>query len=183
MFALDMTTYPASPHIERPGTRYRSEWLSSFLWIRDHTPKDAVFALDSEYLSKPGVDLHGFRAIAERSSLADEEKDSGAASVFPELAERWKQESSAQSDWAHVSEDRLQVLQAQYRVTWVLLDSPATVGGVICPYRNSQVRVCRIVDESHEWLSRVSPAEIERPARTKHLIRSSTAKKLNPPAI
>jgi hypothetical protein len=184
MFALDMATYPASPHIERPGARYQSEWLSSFLWIRDHTPKDAVFALDSDYLSKPGVDLHGFRAIAERSALADQEKDSGAASVFPELAERWKQESSAQSDWAHVTEDRLQVLQAQYGVTWVLLDNPAPVGGVICPYSNSQVRVCRIVDESQEWLSRASAApEIVRPARTKHLIQSSATKKLSPPVI
>ena len=54
MFALDLATYPASPHIERPGVRYRGEWLSSFLWIRDHTPKDALFALDPEYLLKPG---------------------------------------------------------------------------------------------------------------------------------
>ena len=100
---LDVATYPAGPHIERPGVHYQGEWLSSFLWIRDHTPKDAVFALDADYLSKSGVDLHGFRAIAERSALADQEKDSGAASVFPELAERWKQQSAAQSDWEHVS--------------------------------------------------------------------------------
>ncbi len=64
MFALDLATYPASPHIERPGVHYQGEWLSSFLWIRDHTPKDALFALDADYLSKSCVDLHGFRAIA-----------------------------------------------------------------------------------------------------------------------
>src|ERR1700680_4799734 len=156
MFALDMATYPASPHIERPGVHYQSEWLSSFLWIRDHTPKDAVFALDPDYLSKSGVDLHGFRAIAERSALADQEKDSGAASVFPELAERWKQESAAQSDWAHVSEDRLQNLRAQYGVSWVLLENSATVGGVVCPYQNGELRVCRIVDERRQLLGRTS---------------------------
>ena len=97
MFALDVAGYPASPHIERPGMRYQGEWLSSFLWIREHTPKDAIFALDPEYLLKTGVDLHGFRALAERSMLADQEKDSGAASVFPELAEPWKEQSGAQS--------------------------------------------------------------------------------------
>ena len=115
MFKLDVAAYPASPHIERPGVRYQGEWLSSFLWIRDHTPKDALFALDSEYFSKPGVDLHGFRAVAERSMLADHQKDGGAASVFPELAERWKEESSVQSDWVHLSEDRLQALRSTIR--------------------------------------------------------------------
>ncbi len=156
MFAVDVATYPSSPHIERPGSRYQGEWLSTFRWIRDHTPKDAVFALDSEYLSKSGVDLHGFRAIAQRSSLADEEKDSGAASVFPDLAERWKQESAAQSDWAHVSEDRLQILRAQYGVNWVLLDNSAPVGGLNCPYRNGDLRVCQVLDESHELLGQAS---------------------------
>jgi hypothetical protein len=160
MFALDVATYPASPHIERPGVHYQGEWLSSFLWIRDHTPKDAVFALDPDYLSKSGVDLHGFRAIAERSALADQEKDSGAASVFPELAERWKQQSAAQSDWAHVSEARLQDLHARFGVSWVLLENPAALGGVVCPYRNGGLRVCRIVDEQGQSLGRASIAPV-----------------------
>jgi len=147
MFALDMATYPASPHIERPGVRYRSEWLSSFLWIRDHTPKDALFALDAEYLLKSGVDLHGFRAIAERSMLADQEKDSGAASVFPDLAEHWKEQSAAQSDWAHVSADRLQSLRARYGVSWVLIENFAPISGLVCPYRNGELQVCRIVED------------------------------------
>jgi hypothetical protein len=148
MFAVDKIAYPASPHIERPGVRYQGEWLSSFLWIREHTPKDAMFALDPEYLLKTGVDLHGFRAVAERSALADQEKDSGAASVFPELAERWKVESAAQSDWAHVSTDRLRNLQEQYGVTWVLLENPAPLDGLVCPYHNGELRVCRILDST-----------------------------------
>lgn len=156
MLALDMAAYPASRHIEHPGVHYQGEWLSSFVWIREHTPKDAVFALDPEYLSKSGVDLHVFRAVAERSMLAGEEKDSGATSVFPELAEPWKQQSDAQSDWAHVSEDRLQNLRAQYGVTWVLLENFAPVGGLVCPYRNGQLRVCRIVDEHRQLLGQAS---------------------------
>ncbi len=45
----------------------KSPWLSAFLWIRENTPKDAVFALDPKYMNEPGVDGHGFRAMAERS--------------------------------------------------------------------------------------------------------------------
>jgi hypothetical protein len=78
--------------------------------------------------------------------LADQEKDSGAASVFPELAESWKEQSAAQSDWAHVSADRLQRLRAQYGVSWVLLDHPSPLGGLVCPYSNGELRVCKIVD-------------------------------------
>ena len=158
MFAVDKIAYPESPHIERPGVRYHGEWLSSFLWIREHTPKDAMFALDPEYLLKRGVDLHGFRAVAERSALADREKDSGAASVFPELAERWKIESAAQSDWAHVSPDRLRNLQEQYGVTWVLLENPAPIDGLVCPYHNGELRVCQIVDSSPRLVNRASLA-------------------------
>ena len=169
MFALDVAGYPASPHIERPGMRYQGEWLSSFLWIREHTPKDAIFALDPEYLLKTGVDLHGFRALAERSMLADQEKDSGAASVFPELAEPWKEQSGAQSDWAHVSADRLQNLRAQYGVSWVLLENATVSDGLVCPYRNGELRVCRIVDDDRQFLGRASvlPDIVRRAGRRK----------------
>jgi hypothetical protein len=152
MFKLDVAAYPASPHIERPGVRYQGEWLSGFLWIRDHTPKDALFALDAEYFSKPGVDLHGFRALAERSVLADRQKDGGAASIFPELAERWKEESWVQSDWVHLSEDRLLALRTEYGVSWVLLENSTLLDGVVCPYSNGQMRVCRIVDKHCQLL-------------------------------
>jgi hypothetical protein len=165
MFAVDKVTYPASPHIERPGVRYQGEWLSSFLWIREHTPKDAMFALDPEYLLKSGVDLHGFRAVAERSALADQEKDSGAASVFPELAERWKMESAAQSDWAHVSSDRLRNLQEQYGVTWVLLENPTPLEGLDCPYHNGELRVCQIVDSGPSLLNGAYVAASVSPTR------------------
>jgi len=162
MFALDVTAYPASPHIEAPRVRYHGEWLSSFLWIRDHTPKDALFALDPEYLQQPGVDLHGFRAIAERSMLADQEKDSGAASVFPDLAESWKEQSSAQSDWAHVSQDRLQNLRERYGVTWVVMENPAPMSDLVCPYSNGDLRVCQIVTDRGSLLSRAQSLVVGR---------------------
>ena len=180
MFALDVAAYPASPHIERPGVRYQGEWLSSFLWIRDHTPKDAMFALDPEYLLKPGVDLHGFRAIAERSMLADQEKDSGAASVFPELADPWKEQSAAQSDWAHVSEDRLHSLRERYGVSWVLLENPAPISDLVCPYSNGELRVCRIVDDRRQLFVRApGAARITRAAaKTDTLARNPAAAKV-----
>ncbi len=121
--------------------------MSAFLWIRGHTPKDALFAMDAEYLQKPGVDLHGFRAIAERSVLADQEKDSGAASVFPELAEHWKEQSVAQSDWAHLSTNRLQGLRSRYGVSWVLVENSAPATGLVCPYANAELRVCQIAED------------------------------------
>jgi len=41
----------------------------------------------------PGEDTHGFRAIAQRSMIADAGKDSGAVSMFPPLADEWYQQS------------------------------------------------------------------------------------------
>jgi hypothetical protein len=83
MWLLQQSSYPASPHVEWPGWASRNAWTSAFLWIRGHTPKGAVFALDPGYMLLPGEDAHGFRAIAERSVLADSVKDSGAVSLFP----------------------------------------------------------------------------------------------------
>jgi len=66
---------------------------------RGHTPKSAVFGIDPDYMLLPGEDQHGFRAVAERSVLADEVKDSGAVSLFPQLASHWKDQVRAESGW------------------------------------------------------------------------------------
>src|SRR5258706_7399000 len=92
-------TYPSSSHIEWPGIADRNRWNEAFVLIRDHTPKDAVFALDPDYMRRPGEDSQGFRAVAERSALAENTKDSGAVSLFPELADEWKAEVNAQQGW------------------------------------------------------------------------------------
>jgi hypothetical protein len=52
----------------------------------------------------------------------------------------------------------LRSLRTQYGVSWVLLETSATVGGVVCPYQNGQLRVCRLVDEQRLLLGQSSVA-------------------------
>jgi len=155
MFALDVATYPASPHIEWPRVRYRSDWLSSFLWIRDHTPKDALFALDADYINAPGEDAQCFRAIAERSVLPDYSKDGGEASIAPDLTRAWEAGQAAQrglsgtprarwagSDGVLADAARLDRL-VPLGVTWVVMQAGA-VTDFACPYGNATLKVCRL---------------------------------------
>jgi hypothetical protein len=143
MWLLQRSAFPASPHVEWPGVRSGNTWASAFLWIRDHTPKDAVFALDPDYMLRPGEDMHGFRAVAERSALADLVKDSGAVSLFPRLADDWKRQTQAASGWETFQLRDFQKLAAEYPVTWILTRSPGP-SGAACPYQNRDLAVCRI---------------------------------------
>ncbi len=143
MWMAQREAYPASRHVEWPGMAYRNDWGQAFLWIRANTPKDAVFAIDPDYMLSPGEDQHGFRAVAERSVLADDVKDSGAVSLFPQLAGAWKSESRAEHGWAHFRKADFDRLAARYPVSWVVVPSPAPLG-LACPYRNPDVAVCRI---------------------------------------
>ncbi len=147
MLTVQAATFPSSPHIEWPGVPYRNGLLAAFQWIRDNTPKDAYFAIDPDYLAMPGVDMHGFRAIAERGVLADRLKDSGAASVFPELSDVWKDQVSAQNGWKSFQEPDFRNLQARFHVQWVMLEisRPLTYE---CPYQNSVAKVCRLPRET-----------------------------------
>ena len=83
MFYAQRQLFPASAHIEWPGATPRNPWVQAFQWIRNNTPVDAVFALDPAHMKIPGEDSNGFRAISERSMLADAVKDSGAVTMFP----------------------------------------------------------------------------------------------------
>jgi len=94
-------------------------------------------------MSLPGEDQHGFRAIAERSMLADAVKDSGAASMFPALAVDWKEQVGAQGNWENFSRADLLRLKQRYGVNWVVLQRPG-VPDLPCPYRNDLLLVCRI---------------------------------------
>ena len=143
MFFLQQSQFPNSAHVELPGYRYHNAWNSAFFWIRGHTPKDAVFALDPNYMKIAGDDQHGFRAVAERSALADAVKDSGAVSLFPQLADDWKNEVQAQSGWDHIDRRGFQRLAKAYPVTWILTWSPGPAG-MACPYQNEGLSVCRI---------------------------------------
>ena len=71
MVLVQQSTFPASEHVEWPGSNNGNTWISAFLSIRSHTPKGAVFAVEPNYMERPGEDAHGFRAFAERSVLAD----------------------------------------------------------------------------------------------------------------
>jgi sugar phosphate isomerase/epimerase len=102
---------------------------------------DSQFALDPRYMELPGEDYHGFRALAERSVLADELKDAGMAARVPRLAPRWLREVEAQRGWRDFQRPDFLRLKAEFGVDWVVLTAPG-VEGLPCPYRNSQVVVC-----------------------------------------
>jgi hypothetical protein len=146
MFMLQRNDYPASAHIEWPGATSGNSWNAAFLWIRGHTPKDAVFALDPDYMNLPGEDLHGFRAVAERSVLADRAKDSGAVSLFPGLADEWKNEVLATFRWEKFTAADFRRLAAEYPVTWVVVRRPGPAG-LMCLYQNQDLAVCRIAPQ------------------------------------
>lgn len=140
---LQMNVYPASAHVEWPGAAPANRWSAAFLWIRGNTPKNAVFALDPGYMSLPGEDMHGFRAIAERSMLADAVKDSGAVSLFPGLAVEWKAQVQSLQGWKQFQLSDFKRLAGLYPVTWFVTQIPAPAG-LPCPYRNQAVAVCRL---------------------------------------
>jgi hypothetical protein len=135
--------YPASRHIEWPGLAPRNQWTQAFLWARNNTPDQAVFAIDPYYMSISGEDSHGFRAIAQRSQLADGEKDSGVVELFPTLGNSWMAQVGAQKGIEHFQREQFVRLRQQFGATWVILLNPDKAE-LDCPYRNSAVAVCRI---------------------------------------
>ncbi len=143
MLLAARSSYPASPHFEMPRTDLRNPWVQAFLWIRENTPKDALFALDADYINAPGEDAHCFRAIAERSALADYSKDGGEASIAPALTPEWVQGQQAQQGLTtETDRERLQKLLPR-GVSWTVLQSSA-ITGFECPYHNAAVKVCRL---------------------------------------
>ncbi|MGB6743840.1 MAG: hypothetical protein WBE38_09285 [Terracidiphilus sp.] len=144
MFVVDYETNPLSPHIEWPWrTTSENAWVNALLWIRQNTPEDAVFAVDSGYFRDPDVDVHGFRAISERAALADYNKDGGVVAIFPNLADEWKQMSSATGGLNHFSAQDFTRLAHEYPVTWTAIHGPAPAG-MDCPYQQRGYAVCKI---------------------------------------
>ena len=143
MVLVQESTFPASEHLEWPGSNNGNTWISAFLWIRYHTPKEAVFALDPNYMARPGEDTHGFRAVAERSVLADFVKDSGAVSLFPQLAAEWENQVHAERGIEGFGLADFQSLAKRYPVTWVLTSRPGPAW-MTCPYENRDLAVCRM---------------------------------------
>jgi hypothetical protein len=143
MFIAQRTLFPASAHIEWPGTESWNPWAKAFVWAREHTEKQAKFALDPTYIRIAGEDIQGFRATAQRSKLADSGKDSGEVSMFPELADAWWKEVEAQRNWRNFTQSDFQRLKQDYGVTWVILKDRSNLS-LPCPYRNEAVMVCQV---------------------------------------
>ncbi|SPF39653.1 conserved membrane hypothetical protein [Candidatus Sulfotelmatobacter kueseliae] len=151
MFYAQRQMYPATEHLELPGAVSRNAWVQAFTWIRQNTSPYSLFALDPHYVELPGEDFHGFRALAERSVLADYVKDGGMAARVPRLAPRWVKEVAAQTGWRNFQAADFQRLKNEFGVTWVILsrvdaasDPQNLPAGMTCPYQNQQVRVCRL---------------------------------------
>jgi hypothetical protein len=143
MFLAQRSIFPASAHIEWPGASPRNPWASSFVWIRKNTPVNAVFALDPDYMQISGEDEVGFRALAQRSRLADRVKDDGVVSMFPQLAQEWWNQVQAETGWKNFTAENFIQLKKMYGADWIVLQQPGAAG-LDCPYENARVRVCRI---------------------------------------
>lgn len=162
MFYAQRQMYPASAHLELPGMNTQNSWLEAFTWIRHNTPVNSQFALDPRYIELPGEDCHGFRALAERSVLADYVKDGGMAARVPRLAPRWLREVTAQQGWRNFQLADFERLQHDFGVDWIIVSrkdriaselsnkdfsdqavSNTTSSQMTCPYQNAQLLVCR----------------------------------------
>jgi hypothetical protein len=143
MFYAQRDLFPTTQHLELPRSQSDNAWVQAFVWIRNNTPTDAYFALDPDHMRLSGEDQHGFRAIAERSMLADRVKDSGAVSMFPALAETWLRQVNSQDKWDRFRLEDFRRLHTGYGVDWVVLRKPG-VPGLECPYDNAYLLVCRI---------------------------------------
>ena len=150
MFLVQRNTFPADAHIEWPGAKPRNRWVRAFLWIRDHTPPSALFAVDPDQMNLPGEDNQGFRALAERSMLADDQKDTGAVTMFPALADDWSAELRARRGWRHFGVLDLVRLSRDYGVSWVLLNR-RRVTGLRCPYTDDDLQVCQVPSANRKF--------------------------------
>jgi hypothetical protein len=137
------TRYPATRNLELPWLEPQNQWLQAFHWVRSNTPTDAVFAMDPHYLGLPGEDNHSFRALAERSSLADDEKDAAVATQVPMIADLWLAQQREQKGWRQWKAEDFLRLAETTPVNWVLV-VPAQAAGLHCPYANPAVSVCRL---------------------------------------
>ena len=142
MFAAQRLSFVGTGHIEWPGRIPTNPYEQAFLWIRDHTPQDAVFAFNPRLVYLPGEDEQGFRAIAERDHLADD-KDAGIVVVAPWLADRWATQRNAQLNIDRMTDVQRAAMLAPLGATWLLLP-PGSTTRFPCPWQNTVVRVCRL---------------------------------------
>jgi hypothetical protein len=143
MFAWQRAEFRASQHLELPDREPANAWLQAFAWIRAHTPEDAYFALDPHYMEAPGEDYHSFRALAERSQLADAVKDAAVVTQVPELGPVWARQVEAEEGWRNFKLADFERLRSEFGVDWVLVPTPQPEG-LACRWHNAELAVCQI---------------------------------------
>jgi hypothetical protein len=143
MFYAQRQLFSGSPHIELPGRPANNPWLQAFDWIRQNTPTNAYFALGADYMGAPNENYHSFRALAERSHLADANKDTAVAGQVPMLAPAWERQVAAQQGWESFKIADFERLKADFGVDWVLVKYPQPVG-LACRWHNSTLAVCQV---------------------------------------
>jgi len=143
MFLAQRQLFVATEHIELPNARSGNHWLQAFAWIRVNTPADAYFAMDPNYLAAPGEDYHSFRALAERSQLADAVKDTSVITKVPDLGPAWERQVTAQAGWTRFQLADFERLKAQFGVNWVLVSYPQPAG-LACRWHNDTLAACQI---------------------------------------
>ena len=141
MVMVARATYPGSDQLEVPWVRPKNLWVQAFVWIRERTPRDAVFAIDANYVHWNGEDAQGFRAIAERSVMPDAAKDGGIASIRPELVGAWAAGAKAQDGLTR--ENDVERVKAVPEASWVVLGREGTTA-FDCPYKNDRLQVCKV---------------------------------------
>jgi hypothetical protein len=143
MFLVQWDLIDDGAHLELPWMATANPWLQAFDWIRVNTPRDAYFALDPRYLAAPGEGFHNFRALAERSQLADGIKDTAVVMEVPSLAPTWHEQQLAQAGWQHFQLADFQRLKAQFGVDWVLVSNPQPPG-LDCRWHNDALAACKV---------------------------------------
>ena len=143
MFLAQWTLIDGGTHFEFPWTHPSNPWLQAFDWARRQTPTDAYFALDPNYLSAPGEGFRSFRALAERSQLADGDKDAAVVTQVPTLAPAWHEQVAATAGWTHFKSEDFERLKAQFGVDWVVVSYPQTAS-LACRWHNGSLAVCQI---------------------------------------
>ncbi|HTB97003.1 MAG TPA: hypothetical protein VK716_08325 [Terracidiphilus sp.] len=143
MFMAQRELFAGTEHLELPGRRSTNEWLQAFAWIRQNTPQDAYFAMDPLYMAAPGEGYHGFRALAERSQLADNVKDPSVVAQVPELGPEWERQTDALQGWTNFGPADFKRLHYQFGVNWVLVKYPQPAG-LSCAWHNAALSVCEI---------------------------------------
>jgi len=143
MFLAQRAVFRGTAHLELPGQQAGNPWLQAFDWVRSHTPENAYFALDPDYMKAPGEDFHSFRALAERSVLSDGFKDAAVVTQVPSLAWRWRREQEATAGWSNFQLGDFERLKGRFGVDWVVVSDPAAAG-LVCLWHNGRLAVCRI---------------------------------------